>query len=450
MLEKDGVATFRGLAKVMSASEAGLFRQPFAISLSGDHSAGPIKLARLRHPDDQQARFEGATPAVSLQFKLSLFEPLNSEAASSLIRWMTRDSPASIENIHFADQALTEANETSKLCNQLLDAKQPAQGQLLSYLSEQGQIEGYALLQQLRGALSGPTSSYLSDVEAMQVVKRVKKGSDDLVNFIEDSLARLGTSSLDAQGAKDPFRTANEDLRNRIAMRLTLISEDIPDNQTEIAFDVTSRPEEGQRFRTGLKRGHPVIVEYFYYEDKDSTLLSRVRRISALHAEPKSTAFHSMHGVGFLRETLHGARYGLVYRKPEERSRDTFKPLSELISTVKNVPLEIRMRIAYALCEALLNLHSIGWYHKAIKSHNVLIFGRGSATDNSESSTTWGFDCPYLMGFDCSRPIEAATLGTVDFMIYNNIYRHPDRWNRAAPFERHHDVYALVSFFVCP
>lgn len=107
-------------------SEAGLYRQFFAISLSGDHSAEPIKPAKLRNLDDWHVKVERPTPAVSLQFKLSLFAPLDSEAASSLIRWMTRDSPTSIENIHFADQALTEANESSQLCNQLLDAQQPA------------------------------------------------------------------------------------------------------------------------------------------------------------------------------------------------------------------------------------------------------------------------------------------------------------------------------------
>lgn len=288
----------------------------------------------------------------------------------------------------------------------------------------------------------------------MQVVKTVKQRSDDLVKFIEDSLARLDTSSLNALGAGEPFKTANQELRNRIAMRLTLISEDSPNKETGIVFDAKSPPRAGQRFPIGLKRGEPVIVEYFYYEQTensaDSSLLRRVRRISALHAEEKSTAFHSMHGVGFLRESLHGPRYGLVYRKPEERSWDTFAPLSELFSTVNTVLLEIRMRTAHALCEALLNLHSIGWYHKAIRSQNILIFGRGSAIGNNESTTTWGLDCPYLIGFDCSRPSAAETRGTVDFMTCNNIYRHPDRWGRAAPFERHHDIYALVSFIVSP
>ncbi len=450
MLERDGVVTLRGLAKHLSATGAGLYRQPFHISLGGDHLAGPIKLARLHDTRDPHARAGEASPAVSLQLKLSLFEPLNSETASSLIRWMTRDSPASIEDIQFADQALSEANETGQLCNELLHVHSQADGQLLSYLSKQGQAEGMALLSHLRSAMSSPTSTHLTDVEVMQVVKTVKQRSQDLVVFIEDSLPRLNTNSLQAMEAGELFKAVNQDLRNHINMRLTLIAEDMPDKETEIAFDATDPPRASQRFRTGSKDGKRVLVEYFYYDEtssnSESSILRQVRRISALHAEAKSRAFHLMQGVGFLRESLRGIRYGIIYQTPEETGGHLFSSLSDLISKVNTVPLEIRMRTAYALCEALLNLHSIGWYHKAIKSENVLCFGQNSEIGSERSFTAWELHCPYLIGFDCSRPSAAETRSTVDFTTSNNIYRHPDRWGRASPFQRHHDIYALVSF----
>ena len=86
MIERDGVVTLRGLAKHLSAAEAGLYRQPLHISLGGDHLAGPNKLLKLRDSRDPHAQLGERSPAVSLQLKLSLFEPLNSETASSLIR----------------------------------------------------------------------------------------------------------------------------------------------------------------------------------------------------------------------------------------------------------------------------------------------------------------------------------------------------------------------------
>ena len=450
MIERDGVVTLRGLAKHLSATEAGLYRQPYHIYLGGDHFAGPIKLFKLRDSRDPHGQLREASPAVSLQLRLSLFEPLNSETASSLIRWMTRDSPTSIEDIQFADQALTEANDTSQLCNQLLDVHSQADGQLLSYLSKQGQAEGLTLLSHLRSAMSSPISTHLTDIEAMQVIKTIKQRSQDLVVFIEDSLPRLNTSSLQALEAGELGKAVNQDLRNRINMRLTLIAEDMPVKETRIAFDLTDPPRTRQRFRRGAKDGKSVLVEYFYYDEEKSnaetSTLQQVRRISALHAEAKSRAFHLMQGAGFLRESLYGIRYGIIYQIPEEAKGRYFSSLSDLISKVDTVPLEIRMCIASALCEALLNLHSIGWYHKAIKSENILLFSQDSEMNNRRSYTAWQLHYPYLVGFDCSRPSAAETRCTVDFTPSNNIYRHPDRWGRPVPFQRHYDIYALVSF----
>lgn len=445
MIEKDGVVTLRGLAKSLSQAEAGLYRQPFHVSLGGDHLAGQIKLAKLRDPRDSHARLRETNPAVSLQLRLALFEPLNSETASSLIRWMTRDSPTSIEDIQFAEKAFAEANDTSQLCNQLLEVHSQADGQLLSYLSKQGQAEGLALLSHLRSAMSSPTSIHLTDIEAVEIINTIKQRSHDLVVFIEDSLPRFNTSSLQALDAGE-----NQDLKTRINMRLTLITEDMPDKETAIAFDVTDPPREGQRFRMGSKDGKRVLVEYFYYEEtksnSDASILQQVRRISAMHTEGKSRAFHSMQGVGFLRESLHRVRYGIIYQIPEETKGQPPSCLSDLISKVNTVPLEVRMRTAYALCEALLNLHSIGWYHKAIKSENILCFGRDAESDGKGSFDKWELHFPYLIGFNCSRPSAVETHSTVDFTTANNIYRHPDRWGHAAPFQRHHDIYALVSF----
>ena len=152
MIEREKVVTLRGLAKHLSTTEAGLLKQPFHISLGGDTTAGTIKLCKLRDPRDPHVRLREASPAASLQLKLSIFDPLDSETASSLLRWMTRDSPRSIEDLQFADQALTEANDTDQLCNQLIHAHPQHNGELLSYLSNQGQTEGLTLLSNLRSA----------------------------------------------------------------------------------------------------------------------------------------------------------------------------------------------------------------------------------------------------------------------------------------------------------
>ena len=454
MLEKDKVVTFQGLARNLSAASSGLKRQPLHICLGLNHLAGPIKLASLPKPQDSpvsRADVREIDPIASLQLKLSLFEPLDPEKAAALIRWMTRDSPSSIEDIQYAEQALVEANETGHLCDKMLDSSLENDGQILSYLSKQGREEGLALLSHLRSAMSSPTSTSLTNVEALQVIRTVKQRSHDIILFVEDSLARLNTDTLQALGGGGVLKNINQELRNRINMRLTLITKNAPDLETGLVFDSKDPAREIQRFRGGCKDGKRMLVEYFYPEetsyDSEESILQQMRRISALHAEEKGPGFHSLQGAGFVRESLHGDRYGIIYQVPEEQTAKGFQcfTLSDLFTQLNTVPLETRMRTAWALCEALLNLHSIGWYHKAINSGNVLIFGQTREMDGESPTVEWLLDSPYLIGFDCSRPSAAETRSTVDFTTSKNIYRHPDRWGQTAPFQRHHDIYALVS-----
>ena len=445
MIETEKVVTLGGLAKSLSQAEAHLYRQPYHVPLGLNHLAGPIRLVKLRASQDLPARRTGTNPTVALQLQLSLFEPLSSETASSLIRWMTKDSPASIEDIQSAEDTFAEAKDTSQICARLLEDHSHADSQLLPYLSAQGRAEGLALLSHLRGALSIPTPASLTNSQAIEIISLVKERSRDLVAFIEDSLPRLSATSLLTLNAGE-----NQDLRTRVNMRLTLIAENMPEQETAIIFDVTDPPREGQRFRIGSKDSKRVIVEYFYYEETknklDGLILQQVRRISALHTESKDDKFHLMLGCGFLRDSIHVRRYGMIYQIPADKTHKTFSCLSELISKVKSVPLELRMRTAYALCEALVNLHSIGWYHKAIKSDNVLYFGHNGESAGKASFNQWDLNSPYLVGFNCSRPSAVETYSTVDFTIGNNIYRHPDRWGHTTSFQRHHDIYAMVRF----
>jgi len=158
----------------------------------------------------------------------------------------------------------------------------------------------------------------------------------------------------------------------------------------------------------------------------------------------KAPAFRSLHGLGFLHEILAGPRFGMVYALPDALTDRQFKVLSDLMVSEKLVALDVRAKCASAVRDAVLHLHSIGWFHKSIRSDNILIFSK-TPEGQANSSTAWDFENPYLIGFDCSRPADAETKGTVDFTTRNNIYRHPERWGRPARFENYHGLYALVG-----
>jgi hypothetical protein len=183
-----------------------------------------------------------------------------------------------------------------------------------------------------------------------------------------------------------------------------------------VSFDGHSKQD--QRLRGGKKNGVPVLVEYYYPQIEDekawADLSRQVARVSALQSEPKGGNFRILPGLGFLSESLLVPRFGFVYELPENRVGCKYMFLSDLLDQVKVIPLNIRARTASALCDAVINLRSVGWYHKGIKSENVIIF-ESAASCNIEPKDTyapWDFANPYFVGFDCSRPAEAETRGT--------------------------------------
>ncbi|CAG8978971.1 hypothetical protein HYALB_00012254 [Hymenoscyphus albidus] len=418
--------TLPELARRLVAADSGLRRQPFYVPLGGSNSVGSITLSKLQRPTETSNSEDQILSAASLSIRLSLFSQLDLGTAEALIKWMTRDSPSHISNIQLADQVLTDATGANALGLELINQR-PQDGNMLPYLSKEGQLEAARLLHALKTALSHPSSPQLTDVEATSIL-----------------------SNLDKMRSNTTCET--ESLKDRIAMRLNLLGEDVQANNIRVSFESPSKQD--QRLRGGKKNGVSVLVEYYYPQIEDekawADLSQQVAKVSALQCEPKGENFRILPGLGFLSESLIVPRFGFVYKLPENRLGCKYIFLSDLLDQVKVVPLNIRVRTASALCEAVINLHSVGWYHKGIKSENVIIF-ESAASCNTESKDTyvrWDFANPYFVGFDCSRPAEAETRGTVDFLIRSNIYRHPERWGRSMRFERHHDLYALGILLV--
>ena len=447
MLKEEVHVNLPGLQQRM-VTHGGLRRQPFYVPLGGSGSAGSIKLLKLQQPEEGSSgkmRISSSTP---LSIQLSLFSPLDLGTAGALIKWMTKDSPSHIANIQLADQILSDAADANALGEEVVHHQAQAEGQILPFLSNEGRTEAARLLNALRTALSRPSSSNLVDEEATSIIHDVRQKSLDLITFVSDSLSHLGTSPLEKMKSMNSFSIS--DLRDRIAMRLTLIGEDVSASDVRVRFDNRCGPQ--QRLREGKRNGLPVLVEYYYPQDVDDkswkALSRQAARISTMQSEPKTEKFRILPGFGFLSERLHKPRLGFIYKLPENKTGCDCLFLSDLLDQVTAVPLDVRARTASAVCDAVIHLHSIGWYHKAIKSANILIFESAPALasegERKDTHTRWDFANPYIFGFDCSRPVEAETRGTVDFSIKNNIYRHPERWGWSARFERYHDLYALV------
>ena len=477
MLSRDGLVILHGLHSRLVEESAGLLRQPFYVCLSGrDGSAGSIKLSKF---GELVPASNPSTSLGSVCLRLSLVDSLDVDASAALVKWLTRDSPSSIQDIQLVDQALSDAQEARNLCEYLVPSSRKykgltrsATGQVpLPIISDRGQQETKRMEGELRRALSRVLPGGLmpsSTTTINGILSAVNQVTANLVSFVTDSLGDLNSVTAQTllqqhqqttstnQASSNPIM---DDLRSRISMRLALLSNNPPNIPISVSFSDT--PSKQQRLRIGKSSDTTVIVEYVYYDESEQqenaqkNLWHQANRILALHSEPKTPSFRSLHGIGILRETLCGPRYGFVYSLPSHLAGTKplkFALLSDLLAQLKVVPLEARIATARALCDAVLHLHSIGWYHKNLRSVNVIIFGtseteiksKGEEKRGRENSTNWDLTNPYLIGFDCSRPSDAETRNTVDFSIKDNIYRHPERWGRSARFDKRHDLYALV------
>jgi hypothetical protein len=454
ILDDEGTVTIPGLQSRMVRAELGLVKQPFYIALSEDCSAGKIRLTRWEDIALLSQTMTPTTPrpsleqAASLFLRLSLFSPLDARGRQLLSKWMTRDSPSAIQDIQIIEQAVSQAEAVEDLSRAVISPdKDTSSGSLPPLLSEQARQEAMKLFDAFRDAISIPESYQFLEIDATEIINNINRKSNELIIFLTDCLTSLEPESLKSLVARDLYGT--KDLASRISMRLSLLQEEVIEDTCRVDFN--DRAEAGQHLRVGKQAGTDVLVEYYYYEsasEQESARFSKqVAKISALLCERKSKAFRILPGKGYLRETLHGQRFGLIYQLPSEMGNQSVITLSKFMTETKIVPLELRYRLGSCLCEAVLHFHSIGWFHKSIKADNIILLSKTNLSHaDAVSHETYDIEHPNLIGFDCSRPSDAETWSVVDFNAENNIYRHPDRWGRPARYERHHDIYALVSW----
>lgn len=189
-------------------------------------------------------------------------------------------------------------------------------------------------------------------------------------------------------------------------------------------------------------------------------IVDRVRKLAALlNHSPKPQAFRTPHCLGFFDKAdpsvpeedvdVLDRRLGLVFERPsDDYLHDTLPPVSlrdVLHERVRKPRLTERVKLARALSNCLLYLHTVNWLHKGLRSHNVLFFR------DAKGGIDYGK--PYLSGFDYSRPggkDEMTDVPSLD--VEHDLYRHPSaQSNRHKERERSKksfDIYSLGVIFV--
>ncbi|KAH7321918.1 prion-inhibition and propagation-domain-containing protein [Rhexocercosporidium sp. MPI-PUGE-AT-0058] len=185
----------------------------------------------------------------------------------------------------------------------------------------------------------------------------------------------------------------------------------------------------------GTYDGKRVIVEWKTVDSRDeSKLKHRIKSLASLLQEIDSPSFHSLKCSGYLKDPKNG-RYGYIFQTPNDRPR--FFALDQVLRDHMATPcLDDRLKMAIALVETILQLHTSGWMHKGVYSGNVLFFQDGADLDLSEL---------YLEGYEYARADNPSDMTESPMPQQEaNLSRHPDllKANRAS-FRKVFDLYGL-------
>ncbi|KAI4176193.1 MAG: hypothetical protein LQ348_006051 [Seirophora lacunosa] len=212
----------------------------------------------------------------------------------------------------------------------------------------------------------------------------------------------------------------------------------------------TSKPPSTGR-ELALYKSHPVMIEWKIIDQElDTELKIRIDQLAILLGHTDDVSFHSLKCIGILPKDGgyapedHGfVCYGLVFEMAfpgdlPEPSLPRIQPISTLYDDVRKPSLNERGRVALALAETVLQLHTAGWLHKGIRSENVLFVGVGE--NEWRKGSAFG---PYLAGYEYSRPSTAQTEVT-PAIPEQEIYLHPRGQGLAREnFRTSFDLFAL-------
>jgi hypothetical protein len=196
-------------------------------------------------------------------------------------------------------------------------------------------------------------------------------------------------------------------------------------------------------------------------------IVDRVQRLaSLLHHKPKPEAFRVPQCLGYFdnAKAKHSdsgvdsegdddgvdTRIGFVFEKPKDADispETTPISLFDLINSAPKPRVTERIRVAHAVANCLLYLHSCEWLHKGLRSHNIVFFPLTTKSKHGVK-TKIDYSKPYLSGFDFARPARADEQTEIpgDNGAYN-LYRHPNTqghgYGPRESFRKSFDIYSL-------
>ncbi|KAK5988981.1 hypothetical protein PT974_10479 [Cladobotryum mycophilum] len=190
-------------------------------------------------------------------------------------------------------------------------------------------------------------------------------------------------------------------------------------------------------------------------------IVDRVRKLaSLLNHSPKPESFRTPHCLGFFDKAdpdvpeddvdILDRRLGLIFERPSDGNlHESLPPISlrELLqdNAIRKPRVTERIKLAHALSNCLLYLHTVNWLHKGLRSHNILFFR--TKTGHVD------YGRPYISGFDFSRPGGSDEMTeSPGYDAEHDLYRHPraqsNQGKHRERSKKSFDIYSLGVIFV--
>lgn len=135
----------------------------------------------------------------------------------------------------------------------------------------------------------------------------------------------------------------------------------------------------------------------------------------------------------------------LVFKHPNGGGEQP-ETLYKLLGSKGVPPLGDRFKLALRLATSLSAIHTSGWLHKQLNSHNILFFSRSM----DKRLDVWRISAPFIVGFEFSRPNESeAESELLTSNLNEQPYRHPSSQGPLRKrFCRAFDIYSLGVMLV--
>jgi hypothetical protein len=171
-------------------------------------------------------------------------------------------------------------------------------------------------------------------------------------------------------------------------------------------------------------------------------ILPRAQNLAALLNLPKEETFRSLQCRGLIEDELD---VSFVFHLPDPESPAQPRSLLDLFHARNGIEppsLTDRIQLAVSLARAVQDFHRAGWFHKSLRSENILFF---PAHEASSSVPRELLASPYLAGFEFSRLDGASELSEQPFSDpARDIYRHPSALGAPTEsFSALMDIYSL-------